>query len=301
MSGYHHPAYAAALAEFGQPQLLPRSGAWVLRRPIPDSAWADAMGCYPFLACREWRQLPADLLEVGDTLISLALVTDPFGDYDLALLEQCFDRVIRFKEHFVTDLRQPLSAIVSAGHRKRARQALRQVQVEICHEPLNHLAEWLTLYQHLIQRHQITGIPAFSPAAFRGHLAMPGMIMLRALYQGESVGATLWLVQGEVGYGHLAACNERGYELRAAYALDWWALEYFASTPVRWLNFGASAGLNEGGADGLSHYKRGWATGTRPVYFCGRIFRPDVYAAITQARGIGPTNYFPAYRQGEFR
>jgi hypothetical protein len=50
----------------------------------------------------------------------------------------------------------------------------------------------------------------------------------------------------------------------------------------------------------LSRFKRGWATGTRTAYFCGRIFDRANYREITRASGCMATDYFPAYRQGEF-
>jgi hypothetical protein len=54
------------------------------------------------------------------------------------------------------------------------------------------------------------------------------------------------------------------------------------------------------GTDGLSRFKRGWATGTRPTYFCGRIFDHRRYADALTARGLEDDDYFPAYRKGEF-
>lgn len=299
--GYHNPGYALSLACFGEPLALHRSGGSLLKRPIPGTTAWDAMGCYPLFACRQWENLPEDLMDARDSLVSVALVADPFGDYDLGLLHRCFDRVVPFKEHFVTDLSQPLERVISSSHRKRARQALRQLDVEICGNPREHLAEWVELYDQLVKRHQIKGIQAFSPQSFAHQLALPGMIMLRARHKGETVGATLWLLQGEVAYGHLAACNERGYALRATYALDGFALSHFARTSVRWLNFGGVAGTDAAGSVGLANYKRGWATGTRPAYFCGRILDPSRYEAITAARKSVDADYFPAYRHGEFR
>jgi len=42
------------------------------------------MGCYPIFACMDWSQLHIDLGHIGDDLVSLALVTDPFVEYDEA-------------------------------------------------------------------------------------------------------------------------------------------------------------------------------------------------------------------------
>ncbi len=300
MTGYVHPDYAASLAEFGTPHQLPRSGGWILKRPIPDSPYHDAMSCYPLLVCQDWSQLPADLDEIGSELVSLSAVTDPFGEYDASDLHRCFkDMVIPFKEHFVVDLSQPINTLVTKHHRYYARKALRDVTVEICDDPGQYGDEWASLYATLTERHQLTGIRAFSRAAFAKQLRVPGLVMLQARAEGSIVGAHLWYVQGDMAYSHLSAFNLRGYELMASYALYWTALESFRGK-VNWLNLGAGAGVQGEGTDGLSQFKQGWASGTKTAYFCGRIFDRARYAELMAARGISDSNYFPAYRQGEF-
>jgi len=188
---------------------------------------------------------------------------------------------------------------VISHHRYYARKALKSIAVEVCPEPAEFLAEWTELYQSLIQRHHLTGIKAFSSEAFAQQLATPGIVALRATVGGQLLGGQLWYVQGDVAYSHLTAMAPLGYEMRAAYAIYWYAMNYFTSS-VGWLDLGAGAGANESDATGLAQFKRGWSTGTRQVYFCGRIFDQHMYDAIVQAHGCLPTSYFPAYRQGEF-
>jgi uncharacterized membrane protein len=258
------------------------------------------MGCYPLFFCQDWSKLYSDLEEIGSELVSLALVTDPFGKYDPIYLRQCFkDVIIPFKEHFIADLRRPLDGIVGRRHRKNARRALRKVQVDVCEEPTQFLEEWIALYSSLIERHNISGIPAFSRAAFAMQLSIPGTVVLRAAYQGATVGAQIYFVQGDVVHCHLGAASQMGYDLGALYALDFYAVEYF-SDKVQWLNLGGCAGINGDAPDGLSLYKRAWSTETRTTYFCGRIFNREKYAEITTAKGNTATDYFPAYRKGEF-
>jgi hypothetical protein len=298
LAGYGHEAYVRSLNEFGRPRELPRSHGWFLERPIPGSAQRDGMGCYPLFACQDWSLLQADLQALDRELVSLALVADPFGAYTPEDLRDCFDVVNPFKQHCVTDLQQPADQIPSPHHRYYARKAFRHVAVELCATPLNQLDEWTALYSVLVQRHALKGIKTFSRHAFADQLAVPGLHMFRAVHQAETIGAHLWFVQGEVAFSHLAAVNETGYQLGAAYALYAFALQYFVDK-VRWLDLGAGAGL-EGGASGLDWFKQGWATGVRPVYFCGRIFDPATYAHLVQTRGVAATDYFPAYRVGEF-
>jgi hypothetical protein len=255
------------------------------------------MGCYPLFACADWSQLHHDLQALGTDLVSLSLVTDPFGAFDVDYLRGCFDIVTCFKQHFVFDLQQPIERCVAPYHRKYARRALRTLAVEKCDEPVQFIDQWVTLYDTLIKRHQITGLRAFSRSAFEKQMSIPGTVMFTASFQGTPVGGHLWYVQGDVAYSHLSAYSPLGYELRASYALQWFSLSYFADQ-VRWVNQGA--GIKADGADGLSQYKRGWSTGTRTAYFCGRVLDREQYAAISRTKGTCGTGYFPAYRAGEF-
>jgi hypothetical protein len=301
MTGYMHPGYAESLAEFGTPRELPRCGGWILERQIPGFPYRDAMGCYPLFCCQDWSQLHADLEDLDDEWVSLALVTGPFGEYDTAYLHRCFrDIVLPFKQHFIVDLSRPIDTFVSSHHRRYARKALRDVQVERCQDPTQFNDEWVDLYATLIGRHNIKGIAAFSRLAFAKQLKVPGLVVFRAVCKEITVGMALWYIQEEVGYYHLAAYSDTGYKLRASFALFWSAIEYFAGQGLRWLNLGAGAGISGNGADGLSRFKRGWSTGTRTAYFCGRIFNPERYTEIVKAKGITATDYFPAYRKGEF-
>lgn len=300
MTGYMHPGYAQSLAEFGTPRELPRCGGWILVRQIPGFPYHDAMGCYPLFCCQDWSQLYADLEDIGDELVSLSLVTDPFGEYDPTYLHQCLgDVVIPFKEHFVIDLHRSIDDIVSRHHRYYARKALEKVYVEECQEPGQFLDEWMALFNTLVDRHNIKGIKAFSRTAFAKQLSIPGMVVSRAVYQDTTVGGNLMFVQGEVVYGHVLALSEVGYKLGASYALYWSAIEYF-SGKVRWYDIGAVPGMSNDSADGLSRFKRGWSAGTRTAYFCGRIFDHERYSEIVKAQGISATDYFPVYRKGEF-
>lgn len=299
--GYADPAYAKSLSEFGVARTLPRSGGLILQRQIPNFPYADAMGCYPLFSCQDWSQLENDLDDLEDKLVSLSLVTDPFGDCDPTHLKRCFpDKVVPFKEHFIVDLSRSVSDDVHPHHRRNAGRALHEVDVERCADASQYLNEWHELYTHLIEKHQIKGLTAFSKTSFDGQLRVPGLVAFRATREGKTVGMILWYVQDKVAYYHLGAYSDLGYSLRASFALFWRAIEYFGSSGLRWLNLGAGAGLNGQGTDGLSRFKRGWSNGTRTAYFCGRILAPDKYAEIIRAKNVSATDYFPAYRNGEY-
>jgi hypothetical protein len=299
VTGYLHPAHAESLAEFGTPRELPYCGGWLLERAIPGTKSRDAMGAYPLFACREWSSLHIDLEELAGDLVSVALVADPFGHYDQALLNECFDVVIPFKQHFVADLSEPPEAVASKHHRKRALKALNEMSVQVCLEPQKLLDDWVSLYGTLTERHGITGIRAFSRAAFKQQLALPGMVALRAERQGTTLAANLFLVHGETAYDHLTAASREGYECRASYALKWYAMQYFAGK-VHWIDWGGGAGATVDSADGLTVFKSGWAQTTRPAYFCGRILDEARYRQIAREKNLEHSNWFPAYRDGEF-
>ena len=300
VTGYLHPDYAESLSEFGEPLQLRKSGSWLLKRPV-EGTQSDAMGAYPLFACRDWKLLKCDFNQIGKSLVSVVLVTDPFGEYDEALLRDCFgDLVAPFKAHFASDLSRPLESTLSDHHARNASIGLKQVTVERCENPTSRLEEWFGLYSALIRRHQISGIRAFSRGSFAKQLGTPGMVCFRALRDRQTVGMILWYLQNSVAYYHLGAYTDEGYELRASFALFHKALEYFAASGLKYANLGAGAGLGAAADDGLSRFKRGWSTCVRTAYLCGRIFDQQEYDRLVRARGIGATDYFPAYRKGEF-
>jgi hypothetical protein len=300
LRGYTHSGYAESLAEFGSPRLLRRSGGWVIEREIGSDSGKDAIGCYPLFCCKDWSALSTDIDELTTDLISLVLVADPFGDFAADDLRRCFsDRFVPLKTHFVADLRRPIRNLVSPHHRYYAVRALRQLEIERCDAPGRYLDEWVKLYAALVERHRLTGIKAFSRQAFAKQLAVPGIVMLRAIHRGETVAAHLWYRQGEVIHSHLAASNAQGYELMASYALHWFALETFAEE-ARWLNFGGGSGLSENASDGLTMFKKGWASETRTAFLCGRIFDREKYRRLLLARSPADDSFFPGYRAGEF-
>ncbi len=158
------------------------------------------------------------------------------------------------------------------------------------------LDHWIRLYDHLIQRHAIHGVQAFSRESFRQQFGVPGLVAFRATDRsGECVGAHLWFVNGDVAYSHLSAANQRGYECSCSYALYTAAVEYFRGK-VRWLDLGAGAGTAIK-SDGLTKFKEGWSNGSKTALLCGRILDVPLYRMLSSRAAAGRTSYFPAYRQ----
>jgi len=298
MAGYNHHLYAASFHNISQPIELKQSGSWVLKRNIMGTDNYDAMGCYPLFCCRNWSCLKQDIKELDKDILTLSVVTDPFGEYKYKELQAAFNHIaIPYKQHFVIDLSQDSGTYISNHHQRNVRKALKCLRVEISHQPRRVAKTWIKLYQQLIQRHGIRGIAAFSAQALTDQLSVPGIKVFRAMEGSTVIGMMLWYVQQEVAYYHLAAYTDRGYELKASFALLQKAIDYFSAKDLDWISLGAGAGVQENNADGLTRFKKGWSTGTRMAYFCGHVIDFRGYMELLRKRGIEDDGFFPAYRK----
>src|SRR5262249_35033090 len=153
----------------------------------------------------------------------------------------------------------------------------REVIVEPCQRMMQHLDEWTTLYETLVDRHHIKGIAAFSKESFARQFAVPGLVAFRAQHDGITVGMLLWFEQDNRAYYHLGAYSDTGYDLGASFALFEYSIEYFSQSGMKWLSLGAGAGTAANADSGLSRFKAGWSNGTRTAYLCGRIFDRSKY------------------------
>jgi Acetyltransferase (GNAT) domain len=281
--GYADAGYAASLSEFGTPRRLLRSGGWLLERSVPDGSATDLIGPYPLFSCLDWEGLAADLDELEDTAVSVVLVADPLAEVREPELRRAFrDHVAPFTRHHVRDLTEPL--VLPEHHRRHVRRAASAVEVEVCSRPADYLDDWTRLYAGLAERHGVTGMRAFSRAAFARQLELPGMVAVRAERAGENVGMALWLEDAPNAYYHLAAYTPAGYEVSASYALFTAAFDHLRELGVSLVDLG-------GGSEGLIRFKRGWATAERPAYLCGRVLDRVAYDRLA-----GASDWFPAYR-----
>ena len=273
----------------------------ILKRPIQGFGLSDAMGCYPLFFCVDWASLHIDMKNNEYDLVSLTVVTDPFGSYNEAYLKKCFNSlVVPFKEHFVINLSQPSEDFVNKHNHRYAKKAIKSLIIDRAERPADLSDVWVELYNNLINRHEIKGISAFSEKTLRRQLDIPGTVAFYAKHEEEIVGITLWYLQDNVAYYHLGAYSDKGYDMRASYGIFWQAIEYFRAIEISWLDIGAGAGAKNDGSDGLSRFKKGWSTGTRTAYLCGHIFDKDNYLEMTKINNTFDTSYFPAYRLGEF-
>jgi Acetyltransferase (GNAT) domain len=291
VSGYAGFRYAESLAEFGDPRALPLSEGWLLERPVPGGDARDLIGPYPLFACGNWSGLPADFEALENRAVSVVLVADPLGGADQRDLERAFPDLMRpYKRHHVLDLDRP--GPLPEHHRRHIRRAAEAVDVEVCADPTQHLDDWTRLYSGLADHHGLAGIRAFSRAAFARQLAMPGLVAVRAERDGATVGMALWLADGPTAHYHLAAYSPEGYEVSASYAIFDLAHQHLRGRGVRWVDLG---GVPDGSAEGLERFKRGWASGERTAYLCGRVLDRAAYERLAAGRDA---DWFPAYRNG---
>src|SRR6266508_46203 len=129
-----HPYSSAAYASAFRPLEaihLPHARTHVLRRPIPDTALFDAMGCYPLCVFDASEELGADLAALERRrLVSLVLVTDCLTQPDEPFLRRHFDICRPYKTHYTYDARQP-GAEYSKHHRDRVRRARKACETRV--------------------------------------------------------------------------------------------------------------------------------------------------------------------------
>lgn len=299
MEGYLNPLYAQSFSEIGEPLYLPKSKGWLIKRQIPGSYYFDAMGPYPLFFCENWDSLAEDINSLKDQIVAISLVIGPFQSFSKKTYQEYFDIFYEYKNHFILDTTIPLKDVISTGRRTTARRALRNIDIDIMIAPDINLDEWDHLYTQLIRRHAITGMQTFSRKSFEKQIAIQDAHFFRATHQNKIVGGSIFYIQNDVSYYHLSALTDKGYELRAGYALMWVAINYLAKK-TRWIAFGGGTGSAESKTNGLAEFKMGWASSTQKSYFCGKIVDREIYTQLIRDKDALETHWFPAYRQGEF-
>lgn len=299
MEGYLNSLYSQSFFELGQPLNLPRSRGWLIKRMMPHLPYYDAMGPYPLFFCENWNELSADFQELKDEIVSISLVLDPFTVKQCGNCGDLFDVFYPYKDHYILDLSLDLEKSISKNKQKNARRALRKLEVSLTIAPEIDLDQWIRLYDCLIERHQIRGLRTFSRQSFAYQLKIPKTHCFWAIHNSECVGANLYYIQGDVAYAHLSAFTEDGYSLGAPYALKWIAIQHLMKI-VRWINFGGGTNEQNIETDGLDLFKRGWSSKVGRSFFCGKINDQTKYQEAVKMSDVHQTNWFPAYRDGEF-
>jgi hypothetical protein len=287
---YNDALYARTLAHVGAPfWWVPEWGAGLIMRQIPGGG-TDVVGTYPITVFKEGADIAGGLERLRAAgFVSVTLVCDDFHRPDHL---PGFDVVREFKSHYLH--RGPGNSFGNGyyphqEHRRKIRRAKRDV---VCREISlkAHLNEWCALYDCLIRRHILTGVHAFPRESFAALSEIEGITAIGGFVGDEMVCCNIWAVHEGRAHSHLVASNEKGYELRAAYAVTDFAMRHFMDCDV--INLGGPAG-NGDADDGLAQFKRGFSNATAPAWICGAVLNREAYDALSAGK---TTDYFPAYR-----
>jgi hypothetical protein len=297
MFAYSDIAYARTLDHIGDPLPLVHSGGWALKRNIAGTNLFDAVGSYPLLCCQQWSGLLDDIRELkASGFVSFTAVIDPFCPTGEEFLRACFpDKLVRFKKHYIADLRNNIDQNLSPHHKRSIKASLEITQVEEVTAAGNYANEWITLYEELCDYRGITGgFALFSRPALAAQLALPGALVLRGFNENGVTAMQIWLHNGDHAYFHLGASNRSGYRDKASFALTWHALHRLKKKGVYLADLGGTSGEEDSDASGLAQFKAGWSTHALPAWLAGAVLAPERYSTLSS--GI-EGDYFPLYRK----
>lgn len=296
-TGYRSREYAEAFRAHGTPIELERAGLWVLERQIAQTTATDVMGLYPMMVCNEFTDLAVDLSELKMRAVSFVAVTDPFEATPFEDMGRIFDSCEPFKDHYLTDLSQPIESFVAS---KRLNQAARaeesfEISVEDAAVSDETIAECWKLYDDTMARVGATGIRRFDYDSFEAMMRVPGTVCFVARTTGGAIAMQIDYRDGDFVYAHLAASDDEGRRLGAAAAINIRQIRHYQGD-AGWIDSGSAPGNAADSTHGLARFKRAFSNRIEPVYLCSTTFDPERYAQLS--RGID-ADYFPAYRATE--
>jgi Acetyltransferase (GNAT) domain len=170
---------------------------------------------------------------------------------------------------------------------KRARS--RGVRIEF--DPAgDRLDDFLRLYAHTLDRRDAPARYRF-PREFFERLPRELRIYAHALADGRVVSSELLLLARGRAYSFLGGTDSDAFDLRPNDLLKWELILLIKS--------GGGGRFVLGGGyendDGIFRYKRSFAPhGLVPFYVGRRVLQPELYRELS--RGVGETDFFPAYR-----
>jgi hypothetical protein len=295
--GYASFEYAQSFA--GNPAVLalPECDGHLLIRPVPDTGFKDASGCYPFFSCANWLAFASDIARLPHDLLTVSMVLSPFCTLSEGKIRAFFEAVRPLGEHYLIDLGTGAAPQPARHHRRKLRQARPGVEIAPIAEPAAALEDWVALYDLLAEKRSVKGIRRFSHETFSKQLQVPGTLLIGARKEGRLLGIDWYYQEAEHVFAHLSAYSDEGYALSISYPMMAAAIDHFRSR-ASVIDLGGAPRL--GAAKGISDFKSGWATRTVPAYFCGMAPRLDDYLAMNG--GIPPEEerFFPFYRRDDY-
>lgn len=291
---YSRAEYARTLSNIGEPVDVPEWGCSVLSRRIGDRDH-DAIGAYPSAVFADSASIDAGLDRLRRMgFVSFVGVAAPGRQPAPAHLSRSFDHVRSFKTHY---LRRPQQGpfLYDKHHRYEIRRALRDVEAGPL-ELASHEAEWTRLYDDLCERHRLGTAHRFTRSHMNYLANCADFRTFGAWHDGVLVSAHIWAIHDGTATSHLAASNETGYRLRAAYAVNAAALEAFGDRLL--VNLGGVAGSTDDMDGGLARFKRGFANDEALATLWAAVLDRSRYDRLCDDAGLPRQSpvFFPAYR-----
>lgn len=296
MHPYTTETFAKSLFHIGEPIFVPAWSTYVLKRPISidgNIVGSDAIGLYPITILPASADVKSGLDFLRYTgLISIVIVLDDFHRPSMEALNNNFYLCKKLKTHYIFDPNKG-SISYDKHHRYELRQAHKTVRPEVI-DLSQYLNEWISLYASLSDRHHLSGSHDFQIEHFKALSKMEGIVTFGGFVDNQLVSCHIWATYEGLAHSHLAASNEKGYEVRAAYALNDLALDHFKDCSI--VNFGGGAGFSDE-MSGLSKFKKGFSNRDADAIICGEILDQTRYDALNALNGGSiKTKFFPAYR-----
>lgn len=287
MTPYADPRHVGALARDGTHRLPIANwgGANLLLRPIPGTTLRDAAGPYPLLPFESAWRVEAGLQELRAAgAISAVIVADPLAPP--AALD-AFEMARPFKRHhLVLGQYSP-----SEHHRAELRRAARRCEVaEAAYDEA--WPVFARLYAELVARKGIAGGAQDFDAAYFAALAPLRPRLFAAWAGGQVVAMSLWFIEGDRAWYHLAASGEAGRATAAGYAVVDAAIRALLRDGVARILLGGGLAEAHQPPCGLDRFKAGFANEGRVNLLLGAVLEAESCALLGGAAGA----FFPAYR-----
>lgn len=287
MTPYADPRHLAALARDGAHRLPVANwgGANLLLRPIPGTALRDAAGPYPLLPFDPSWRIASGLQEMRAAgAISAVIVADPLAppaDTDAFQMARLFKR-----HHLVIGRYAP-----SEHHRAELRRAARRC--EVAETPYEEgWRDFAALYAGLVARKGIAGGAGDFDSAYFAALAPLRPRLFAAHAHGHVIAMSLWLIEGDRAWYHLAASDEAGRAASAGYAVVDAAIRALLADGIGRILLGGGLAEAHQPPCGLDRFKAGFANDSRVNLLLGAVLDPQGCAMLGGATGA----FFPAYR-----
>lgn len=292
---YNSSSFLQSFSSHGEVVLLPNSGLSLIKRPLNENYY-DLAGVYPFSMCNDWQAVYQDIESIKDeSLVSVVFVSDPFKENQLSQQVNSWSQCYRYKKHYTVNLIKDLQ--YKKELRRLSRRAMEKHTVRLVTPSQEWILKFWNIHQHLVDKHNISGMGKISLAMLEQQLKTPGTLLAIAEYEGEMVSAIIMFQKTNISYWYLMATHPRAYQLKSNYALFYETINQLRQSGIEWINLGGNAGLANKIDDGLARFKNQWANDECYSLLCGKVLNEKIYTNLSHSNNNKKgKDYFPAYR-----